>query len=33
MLDRIKPAESRAVEAAGRRLGEFLERRVELSWR
>jgi winged helix DNA-binding protein len=33
MLDRLKPAESRAVEAAGRRLGEFLERSVELSWR
>jgi hypothetical protein len=33
MLDRLKPAESRAVEAAGRRLGEFLERPVELSWR
>jgi hypothetical protein len=30
MLDRLKPAESRAVEAAGRRLGEFLERPVEL---
>jgi hypothetical protein len=33
MLDRLKPAESRAVEAAGRRLGEFLERPVDLSWR
>jgi Winged helix DNA-binding domain len=33
MLDRLKPAEARAVEAAGRRLGEFLERPVELSWR
>jgi hypothetical protein len=31
MLDRLKPAESRAVEAAGRRLGEFLERPVELA--
>jgi hypothetical protein len=33
MLDRLKPAESRAVEAAGRRLGEFLERPMQLSWR
>jgi hypothetical protein len=33
MLDRLKPAESRAVETAGRRLGEFLQRPVELSWR
>jgi hypothetical protein len=33
MLDRLKAAEARAVEAAGRRLGEFLERPVELSWR
>jgi hypothetical protein len=33
MLDRLKPAESRAVETAGRRLSEFLERPVELSWR
>jgi Winged helix DNA-binding domain len=32
MLDRLKPAESRAVEAAGRRLSEFLERTVEFSW-
>jgi Winged helix DNA-binding domain len=32
MLDRLKPAESRAVEAAARRLGEFVERPVELSW-
>jgi hypothetical protein len=32
MLDRLKPAESGAVEEAGRRLGEFLERPVELSW-
>ncbi len=32
MLDRLKPAESRAVKAAGRRLSEFLERPVELSW-
>lgn len=31
MLDRLKPAESRAVDAAARRLGEFLERPVELS--
>jgi hypothetical protein len=31
MLDRLKPAESRAVEAAGRRLGEFLERPVDLT--
>jgi winged helix DNA-binding protein len=33
MLDRLKPAESRAVEAAGQRFGEFLERPVALSWR
>lgn len=32
MLNRLKPAESGAVEAAGRRLGSFLERPVELSW-
>ncbi len=32
MLDRLKHAESRAVEGAGRRLGEFLERPAELSW-
>ncbi len=31
MLDRLKPAESLAVEAAGRRLGDFLERPVEVS--
>src|SRR6266849_2170244 len=31
MLDRLRPAESRAVEAAGRRLGEFLERPVEVN--
>ena len=31
MLDRLKPAESRAVEAAGRRFGEFLERPVEMT--
>ncbi|HXB05108.1 MAG TPA: winged helix DNA-binding domain-containing protein [Candidatus Angelobacter sp.] len=31
MLDRLTPAECRAVQAAGRRLGEFLERPVELS--
>jgi winged helix DNA-binding protein len=31
MLDRLKPAEARAVEAAGQRLGDFLERPVELS--
>lgn len=33
MLDRLKPAESRALEAAGRRFGEFLDRPVELSRR
>jgi len=31
MLDRLRPAEARAVEAAGRRFGEFLGRPVELS--
>ncbi|HEX9097907.1 MAG TPA: winged helix DNA-binding domain-containing protein [Candidatus Dormibacteraeota bacterium] len=33
MLDRLKPAEARAVEEVGKRLGDFLERPVELSWR
>jgi hypothetical protein len=33
MLDRLKPVESRAVEEAGRKFGEFLERPVQLSWR
>jgi hypothetical protein len=33
MLDRLTPVESRAVEEAGRRFGEFLERPAELSWR
>jgi hypothetical protein len=33
MLNRLKPAESRAVEDSGRRLGEFLEHPVEISWR
>ncbi len=33
MLDRLKPAESRAVEEVGRRFGEFLQRPVQLSWR
>jgi hypothetical protein len=33
MLDRLKPAESRAVEDSGKRLGEFLDHTVEISWR
>jgi hypothetical protein len=32
MLDRLKLVESRAVEEAGRRFGEFLERPVEVNW-
>ncbi len=32
LLDRLEPAEEAAVEDAGRRLGRFLECRVELSW-
>jgi hypothetical protein len=31
-LGRIEPAEAAAAEAAGRRMGRFLERKVELSW-
>jgi hypothetical protein len=33
LLERLKPAERAAVEAAGLRLGRFLERPVELTWR
>jgi hypothetical protein len=32
LLDPLKPAERAAVEEAGRRLGRFLERPVELTW-
>jgi len=32
LLDRLKPAEAAGVEEAGRRLGRFLERPVDLIW-